>query len=325
MATTVTATVKSAAGDYSSLSAWEAGVQGDLVAADEIREADCYDFQDTTLVDIDGSTTDSTRYLRIKSNVNHGGTWNTSAYRLEPTTFQPSLTIQDDFTQVLGIQIGVIGLTTYAPQGIRVVTVGGVRIERCVVRSTYSGTNDSAINRGIDAGLGVGVTFFASNNVVYGFSAAEAVGTSVGIFTGDATAYLYNNTVVGCLRGIAESGGNTCRAKNNLCSGNTTADFSSGFTSSNNNASSDATAPGTSSRTTQTFTFVGGSDYHLQSSDAGAKGYGVDLSGDGSYAITVDVDNVTRSGSWDIGADQTALTGGHKLAGKLGGKLSGKV
>src|SRR3990170_1219772 len=85
MATTVTKTIKSSGGDYTSLSAWEAGQQGNLVTADQIQVAECYSMLDTSICVINGWTTDATRYIEIKTPVSerHDGKWNTSKYRLE--------------------------------------------------------------------------------------------------------------------------------------------------------------------------------------------------------------------------------------------------
>lgn len=44
--------------------------------------------------------------------------------------------------------------------------------------------------------------------------------------------------------------------------------------------------------------------YHLASTDTGAIDDGTDLSADGTFAFTDDIDGDTRSGSWDIGADE---------------------
>ena len=66
-------------------------------------------------------------------------------------------------------------------------------------------------------------------------------------------------------------------------------------------------APGANSRSAQTFTFVDAAndDFHLASTDAGAKGFGV--SDPGSGAFSDDVDGGTRTGSWDIGFDQEGV------------------
>lgn len=314
MPTTITKTVKPTGGDYTSLSAWNAGEQRDLTSVDEIAEAACYNMSDTTQVSLDGWTTDATRYIRVYAVDIHSGSWTTSAYRLAIAAFSP-FNLYEAYTRIEGIQLDAQGQTTYAPYGIRILSgATHCRIERNIIKNTYSGTNADGLNRGINCALSIGDPVYISNNIIYGFDEIEAVGNSTGIHTGNATAYVFNNTVYGCKRGITDDGGNTCRAINNICASNSIADFSSGMhADSNYNASSDATAIGANARTSQTFTFVsttgGSEDFHLQSSDTGAKGYGTDLSGHVTYPISVDIDNVTRTGTWDIGADQTALTG----------------
>lgn len=76
------------------------------------------------------------------------------------------------------------------------------------------------------------------------------------------------------------------------------------------NASSDATAPGTDSRTSQTFTFVnaGANDYHLTSADAGARGFGTSLSADANYAFDDDIDRQSWVGLWSMGFDEYTPT-----------------
>jgi hypothetical protein len=82
-----------------------------------------------------------------------------------------------------------------------------------------------------------------------------------------------------------------------------------GTTDCYNNASDDNTAPGTDYRRGQTFSFVDATnkDFHLQSSDTGARGYGLNLYNDSFYAFQTDIDGQDRGGSgasWDIGADE---------------------
>jgi hypothetical protein len=114
-----------------------------------------------------------------------------------------------------------------------------------------------------------------------------------------------NCTLVGNGRGIKRESGSYTRLTNVLASGNTNSQFDvngGSWGTCSNNASSDGTAPGTNSRTNQTFTFVDAAnkDYHLAAGDAGAKDYGTSLSG----SFTIDIDGETRSGTWDIGADE---------------------
>jgi hypothetical protein len=76
-------------------------------------------------------------------------------------------------------------------------------------------------------------------------------------------------------------------------------------------------AGGTGNRFSQTFTFAGAGNYHLASTDAGARGYGVSNPGSGLYSD--DIDGQTRSAPWDIGADQyVTYTVGGTISGLTG-------
>ena len=68
MATTITHTLKSSGGDYTSIAAWEAAQNRDLVSADEIAVLECFNHWGTGLDEqlvIDGWTTDSNRFVKI--------------------------------------------------------------------------------------------------------------------------------------------------------------------------------------------------------------------------------------------------------------------
>ena len=121
------------------------------------------------------------------------------------------------------------------------------------------------------------------------------------------TFYVYNNTVVDCDTGILSLSG-TVIAKNNLVYDNND-NYSGSFNaSSTNNLSGpiQSDAPGSNPRNAVTVTFVnaGVDDFHLDSTDTGAMDYGADLSGDADLPISDDIDGQTRSGTWDIGADE---------------------
>lgn len=75
---------------------------------------------------------------------------------------------------------------------------------------------------------------------------------------------------------------------------------------SDRNASSLASdAPGTNPRNSVTPSFVSApSDLHLSSSDTAWKDQGGDLSADSRFSLTIDGDGETRTGTWDIGADE---------------------
>lgn len=88
MPTIVTKTVLNAGADYTSLTAFEAGEQRDLVTLDEIARASCGNFSDGTSTNFAGwVNTDATRYIHVIADTPHGqgGTQNASAYRYKAT------------------------------------------------------------------------------------------------------------------------------------------------------------------------------------------------------------------------------------------------
>ena len=73
------------------------------------------------------------------------------------------------------------------------------------------------------------------------------------------------------------------------------------------NLSEDATSPEVGLRSkVVSFVDEANDDFHLASGDTSAKDAGTDLSADGQLAFSDDIDGATRSGSWDIGADEAA-------------------
>lgn len=331
MATTVTKTIKSSGGDYTSLSAWEAANQGDLVAADEIRRAECYDLSDTTVLTINGSTTDATRYIDIVGATGDtpGMPYSTASYRLEPASADTALiTISDDFVRVRRIQLKVTKSSgTSERYGIVTLTLAAgaqIYIEGVLIQGNIgsgNGDNSRAIYC-FDADAAMRI----SNCVIYDFS---QTGMSA-IYTVAMTAYLYNNTVVNCLVGY-RGGGTSVVAINNLydSQGLSSADgFNNTFAASSNFNCSDLSsdAPGANSRNSQTTTYVdeANDDFHLGAADASAKDFGTDLSGDANYAISIDFDGETRSGSWDIGADEIVSAVFTKITAEAFGLAGGK-
>src|SRR4030067_2642327 len=98
-------TVKSSGGDYSSLSAWEAGQQK-VISAGDSEQAECYSFSDTTQLIIDGWTTAADAYIRIyvASGERHAGKWDSTKYRLESTA---SKNILENYVWFEGLQISL--------------------------------------------------------------------------------------------------------------------------------------------------------------------------------------------------------------------------
>jgi hypothetical protein len=120
---------------------------------------------------------------------------------------------------------------------------------------------------------------------------------------------MHNCTVVDCEQGIAKGWG-VIGAANCLAQDCDDGFFASGSwaAGTKNNASDIASdAPGTDPQT-GTATFAGALDFHLAAGDTLCRGNGADLSSDGNYPITIDIDGDTRS-AWDIGADEYVAGG----------------
>ena len=117
MATTITKIVDpDGTGDYTSLSNWEAGRQGDLTTLDTVEQAKCTSSggtADTTACTIDGWTTDSSHYIKIYGDpaqiATYGnGEWSTSKYRLHMSTSnQYALTSTSGNIKLTDLQIRV--------------------------------------------------------------------------------------------------------------------------------------------------------------------------------------------------------------------------
>lgn len=318
MPTVRTVTVKPSGGDYSSLAAAEAGEQGDLVSLDRQLDIECYAMSDTTPVTFDGWTTDATRYVRVftPASERHDGKWNTSKYRLEITA---DLVISCFVNHIRfeGLQL-LVTSTVAGMVGLRIQASGSsdIRVSNCIIRAALSGS-----------GAANGVMVFSSNSTVrlkncliYDIDPANNIGMYV---DNSAAVYVYNLTFHNCNYGIQTFGpliAKNCLFKSvtNPASGT----FAAGTDyNATDGASIGYTVTGggnTHDRTSQTFTFINeaSDDFHLASGDAGAKDFGVDLSADSNLAFSDDIDGATRSGSWDIGADEVAAAQGFTVVGR---------
>lgn len=307
MATTVTSTIKSSGGDYSSLSAWEAAKQADIVAADQIQEAECYDFAVTDTCTIAGWTVDATRYIRIftPSDERHDGT-TASGFRMTANTTSDILRLAENFIRIEGLAliqpnanvtaVGNVGMDAAA---------GDIRVSHCVVSSTVSPVSDQAGWALYFPSIDASVVLRIWNNIIYDWgNGAGSNGYGINLLTTTgAVAYVYNNTIYNCRAGIVTDSTNHL-LKNNICDTNSAADYSGTVSASClTNLSSDTSSPNAALRSLDpTYTNEAGRDLHLASGDG--EDDGTDLSADGNIAFSDDIDGDTRTGSWDVGADE---------------------
>lgn len=308
--------------DYTSLTAWESGEQGDLTGVrDEIAVAKCRctgGTADNGRCAIDGWTCDSTHYIKIwtdpSESYRHSGKWETgNKYRHVMTEDEAAnIYITESYVQIIGLQLCT---TTYAGRNY---CTGIWRHEGTSGVDAFNIIKPGAVrdySRGIYVGSGCTGPFYIYNNVIYNFSGTSNIGITVDNEVVNTECYIYNNTLVNCLLGILTGRWQAHDIKNNLVSGCTTA-FQGNFRNSYNNATNNSSMGGeydalaeSNNHTSHTFSFVGAEDFHLQSSDTGARGLGVNLYNDANYPFQTDIDGQDRGGSgaqWDIGADEYA-------------------
>ena len=312
MATERIRTVKSAGGDYTSLSAWEAGEVVDIVALDEIRIAECYAFSDTTTVSITGGLSDATRYFKITVPLaeRHAGAWSASKYRLEVADAN-GISLGEEFIRIEYIQVSVSESSTTARNAILTGTIlagGDIRIEQTIIRQApgSSGTGNLA---GIFVNDTDAVVKLA-NVLVYDFQQGTARGINLG--AGVINAYhcgSYNNEI-GYRRGAGTFTTKNCWDNASTDGWNGTFDAASNY----NLSELAADAPGANSKNSTAITFVdeAGDDFHLNASDTAAGASGTDLGGNPA----VDIDGLAYA-SWsgvNIGPDQFAAGGGDGAA-----------
>ena len=282
-----------AAGAYNSFDNWE-GQNRDLVSQDKnltvIFNGTCEAGGKT----LDGWTADATRALTIE------GMCLNDTYGRSFTNNESYVTFRD--ITIEKVSSGGKNTEMFFQNGATVV------VERSIFRqATMTKDAGSWVLRL----QGQGTTF--RNNFVYGCletCLAMVAETNV-------QAYVYNNTIVGSadvgLEITLDAGSASAifELKNNLVTGSTTADYSINVGSASyttaTNISSDATSPQTGLRS-KTITYVGGGDYHLDASETDAIDAGTTI---GTFAN--DYDGDTRSGTWDIGADEIPAASGINL------------
>lgn len=252
---------------------------------------------DTTNVSFTGFTTDATRNITVDGQ---------GTYSLLTTSYAPGLVVNQQYSTFKNMTIRRNGAST------RVEAVdinsGNVTIEKCKIYSGGSHTIDSG-DGAIEVKSVSSGTIIVRNNFIYD---VVKHGIYWGIEGGESMS-IYNNTIVDAantgikIEVLNSDSGSTKIMKNNISYSSATADYSIGPTiTSATNLSSDTTSPESGLRSKSlTFVNLAGKDYHLVSGDTAAIDAGTDLSG----SFTDDIDGVTRSGTWDVGADEYVSAG----------------
>lgn len=318
-------TIKPSGGDYTSLSAWEAGQQK-VIASGDTEQAECYAMSDTTAVTINGWTTASDAYIRIytPASERHDGKWNTAKYRLEVAG--TVLTVEEENVRLDGLQVFMTNTASSFLYGIILSGITGVadfRIENCLVRASDEiGANCNGVYL---AAAGAGSVVRMKNTAVYGFYSTGDFDAALRGGTANITAYLYNCVFVRGNYGVLSNPGvfncTNCYAGATDHGAYVIGGGSGGTINRTTSASSDATGSAGLQNIAYSTTAgayfanitVGSEDFHIGASSA-LKDVGTDLSADANYAFTDDIDGQTRSGTWDIGADEIVAAAGGSAA-----------
>ena len=306
-----TSTYGNATRDYTSLAAWEAATDNDLVTAAKGEVLECYSDSTTfdDQVEISGATTNADYFRVIKAASGHKGT-PSSGVRFELSrNYNGALkfcNILESYFHVQDIAVKVTnsstGGTTWA---IGIQTLGNlsyVEVVGCVLYELSCGSSAENGVRGLAVINATNCKIVDCAVIDTGRDGDFGTRGNIVIYAGagySTTNYVYNCTSLDGTYGInIYNAGNavTCYAKNCIFQDNTTNIKGTG-------------APTFNQTTNVTSGVTFGTDgYHLSSSDTGAKGQGTDLSSDSIFAFDDDIDIETITGTWSIGCDWIAST-----------------
>jgi hypothetical protein len=268
---------------------------------------------DTTPVTFAGTTTSATYYIVLKASDSDkaSASWDAGKYRL--STVDTALSIGATYYIVIrNLQIEVTSVSASSKYGIYT-TATSTEIASCHVRHVNSATySKTAI-----------VTISTTSYIYDCVAVSTGNSNDTGILVSGGTASVYSCSIVGSGYGVRRTSG-TAIAKNCYAKGYASGGYDySGTITKTNCASSDTTADGTSPKTGIVYSTTadsthagftnvtaGSEDLHLKVGSA-LIGAGADTSGETApLNFTTDIDGQTRSGTWDIGADEYVAAGG---------------
>lgn len=300
---------------YTTLAVFEAAEDTDLTdAGGDIMQVYLTGASaDTTAVIFTDWLTSNACYIELIGDWNAAtdGTYSTSKYRL---IVQNAYAIELYQNTVMCIKMRNLQIynNDVNTDGIGAISFGiiqqsTVTISNCLLR----GNNDADwYDRAINIDANTNMRAYIYNNVIYDWGGN--IGADVCAIYANANApsrtYCENNTLHNNFFGInaADTG---VVAINNIVSdsGNANAYIGTFATGTDYNATdgTDNIGVGTHNQTSRTITWVNeaGDNFHIQAGDTGVQDWGTSTVFCG---FTTDIDGETRSGSWDIGADEYA-------------------
>lgn len=321
-------TVKQSLGDYTTLESCMNANESDITAGAGTTFVasieGTWSVDDNTFVSIDGWSTNATYFITAvtDSDSRHDGKWKTTGYILYlNTSFGQCVSNTEDYTVIEGLQLH--SEATFQARQALESTSSYFTICYNIIRCS-----GAIANNAIESTSGTSGVKKAYNNLIY-----DCPGVGIYFWAADSSAFVYNNTVVDCGTGL-QTGVSDVVAKNNIVKGCPTPSTGTFQGTSDYNATDSSTicVDNTNDRTGVTFIFADSTsdDFHLAAGDTAALNHGVDLSGDANLAFSDDIDGDTRSGTWDIGADEFIAAAGvtsprrRKIPKVLGGYIDGK-
>lgn len=276
--------------DYTALATWESATDNDLVSATQSEVVEIYaGAHDDSGMLLDGATTDASyfRIIRAADGEGHSGivkTDGTVAALVTTTLSTRQLWTKDNYNGVYDIVFDAAGNTADQLYNWEIGSTGV---------NNYNKIVGCLFNRVTNAGAGATFNIRTRDLNYYVnclFKDADDDG-----FRALHTPYTYNCTENGSgTVGTQIVLGSTLVSKNCV--------WDSGVTETGTyTATTDTTD-------TPTYVDSGSGDFHLSSGDSVCIDNGTDLSSDGTYAFDDDIDGETRSGTWDIGMDEYAVT-----------------
>lgn len=294
-------TIKSAGGDYSTLSAWEAALAGTLAG---VEEAECYNFALAEDFALSGSTTSAANYIRIYTPTaqRHDGRSRAvsgTGFRISGTNASGTIRIANNHVRLEGLEIeGTSGGAAIAAVVGFASGANDIRIEKSVIHDVLTGTSYTITATGANLAL----TF--RNNIVYGFQRSWDTRGAASVLCENSTFWRHAAQL-----GLVSNATLTCKNTYSGHAGAAAEDFFTGDTAptGNNNASSDTsqatdyTAGQSSIAGSAVFTSVtsGSEDFTLLSGSNALVANGATLG-----TVTDDIIGTTRpqGTGYDIGA-----------------------
>lgn len=272
---------------------------------------------DTTAVTFTNASwvTDATHRIQVRLNTGDapaGALWSTSKYRLTAAggygvgTLSVGKVLHID---LVNLQVENTSGIDNAPHALRIGNFASdVRVYGGFYRCTgTSGTYDDA---------GAISSRCTSSLKLRNVTMAAAEGYGIRTEDDHSVFWMYNCTLINRhatnSRYVAEMFAldtGSERVKNNILQGVTGANVNwraaVTFAEQVTNLTQDTSSPNnTLDSKTVTFNDAANWDYHLGAGDTAALNAGTDLSADANWPFSVDADGATRTGTWDVGADE---------------------